>query len=240
VHEQRYGYSDLNDPVKWSTFAHVSPEKSQAWPSQIAHPQLKPRRSCGCNAGKVPLFFLDASIRPRLRSAKYQTGIESLVGGRNRIQRNHRDTAALDGFASIRTETLFGASPMTFDPLAWRSLRTGFTRSPRKWERRCAATAFSPNIKERRDYSCAVFDAAGEVLAMGDHMPVHLGSMPMSVASANRRGSSLDRLTLALLTILTPGERICPTDDGDACLRPAASRRCFMWPTRASRGHRSA
>ncbi len=45
-------------------------------------------------------------------------------------------------------------------------------------------TAFSPNIKERRDYSCAVFDAAGQVLAMGDHMPVHLGSMPMSVRSA--------------------------------------------------------
>jgi len=42
-------------------------------------------------------------------------------------------------------------------------------------------TAFSPNIKERRDYSCAVFDGAGQVIAMGDHMPVHLGSMPMSV-----------------------------------------------------------
>ena len=45
-------------------------------------------------------------------------------------------------------------------------------------------TAFSPNIKERHDYSCAVFDAAGEVIAMGDHMPVHLGSMPMSVRAA--------------------------------------------------------
>jgi len=45
-------------------------------------------------------------------------------------------------------------------------------------------TAFSPNIKERRDYSCAVFDGRGEVLAMGDHMPVHLGSMPMSVRAA--------------------------------------------------------
>lgn len=44
--------------------------------------------------------------------------------------------------------------------------------------------AFSPNIKERRDYSCAVFNGAGEVLAMGDHMPVHLGSMPMSVHAA--------------------------------------------------------
>src|SRR5438270_3341531 len=45
-------------------------------------------------------------------------------------------------------------------------------------------TAFSPNIKGRRDYSCAVFDRAGEVIAMGDHMPVHLGSMPMSVRAA--------------------------------------------------------
>jgi len=45
-------------------------------------------------------------------------------------------------------------------------------------------SGFSPNIKERRDYSCAVFDAKVEVLAMGDHMPVHLGSMPMSVEAA--------------------------------------------------------
>jgi len=45
-------------------------------------------------------------------------------------------------------------------------------------------SAFSPNIKERRDYSCAVFDGQGRVVAMGDHMPVHLGSMPMSVAAA--------------------------------------------------------
>ena len=51
-------------------------------------------------------------------------------------------------------------------------------------------TAFSPNIKERRDYSSAVFDREGRVIAMGDDMPVHLGSMPMSVRAA------LDKLTL--------------------------------------------
>jgi N-methylhydantoinase B/oxoprolinase/acetone carboxylase alpha subunit len=47
-------------------------------------------------------------------------------------------------------------------------------------------TSFSPNIKERRDYSCAVYDAAAETIAMGDHMPVHLGAMPASVAEALR------------------------------------------------------
>ena len=45
-------------------------------------------------------------------------------------------------------------------------------------------TSYSANIKERRDYSCAIFDGLGRVIAMGDHMPVHLGSMPMSVQSA--------------------------------------------------------
>ncbi len=56
-------------------------------------------------------------------------------------------------------------------------------------------TSFSPNIKERRDYSCAVFDSRGQVIAMGDHMPVHLGSMPMSVAAAIEQ-CALDRSPL--------------------------------------------
>jgi N-methylhydantoinase B len=47
-------------------------------------------------------------------------------------------------------------------------------------------TAYSANIKERRDYSCAVYDAAGDTVAMGDHMPVHLGAMPLSVREATR------------------------------------------------------
>jgi N-methylhydantoinase B/oxoprolinase/acetone carboxylase alpha subunit len=45
-------------------------------------------------------------------------------------------------------------------------------------------TSYSANIKERRDYSCAVYDARGETVAMGDHMPVHLGAMPLSVSAA--------------------------------------------------------
>src|SRR5580658_2609419 len=59
-------------------------------------------------------------------------------------------------------------------------------------------SAFSPNIKERRDYSCAVYDADGRVLAMGDHMPVHLGSMPASVAAA-RAAFDLEPGDIALL-----------------------------------------
>jgi len=44
--------------------------------------------------------------------------------------------------------------------------------------------SFSPNIKERLDFSCAVFDAQGRMVAQAAHIPVHLGSMPASVAAA--------------------------------------------------------
>jgi N-methylhydantoinase B len=43
-------------------------------------------------------------------------------------------------------------------------------------------SAFSPNIKERRDYSCAVCTAAGELLAQAAHIPVHLGALPRTMA----------------------------------------------------------
>ncbi len=45
-------------------------------------------------------------------------------------------------------------------------------------------TSFSPNIKERKDFSCAVFNKNGDLIAQAAHIPVHLGSMPMSVKYA--------------------------------------------------------
>lgn len=47
--------------------------------------------------------------------------------------------------------------------------------------------AYSPNIKERRDYSCAVFDAEGRMVAQAAHIPVHLGAMPVAVRFARER-----------------------------------------------------
>ncbi len=45
-------------------------------------------------------------------------------------------------------------------------------------------SAVSPNIKERRDFSCALFSANGELFAQAAHIPVHLGSAPLSVRAA--------------------------------------------------------
>ncbi|MBV9294786.1 MAG: hydantoinase B/oxoprolinase family protein, partial [Acidobacteriaceae bacterium] len=77
------------------------------------------------------------------------------------------------------------------DPIELALFKSAFHSIAEEMGAALRRTAFSPNIKERRDYSSAVFDQSGNVVAMGDDMPVHLGSMPMSVRAA------LDKLTLA-------------------------------------------
>ncbi|HEX8559593.1 MAG TPA: hydantoinase B/oxoprolinase family protein [Pyrinomonadaceae bacterium] len=73
-----------------------------------------------------------------------------------------------------------------FDPTTLEIYRALYTSVAEEMGLTLRRTAHSPNIKERRDYSCAVFDEAGRVVAQGDHMPVHLGSMPLAVAAALR------------------------------------------------------
>ncbi len=71
-----------------------------------------------------------------------------------------------------------------WDPITLEVFRNLFYSVAEEMGVTLCRTSFSPNIKERRDYSCAVFDAAGHMVAQGEHMPVHLGSMPMSVEAA--------------------------------------------------------
>jgi N-methylhydantoinase B len=53
-------------------------------------------------------------------------------------------------------------------------------------------TSFSPNIKERMDASCAVFDADGELVAQAEHVPVHLGSMLKAIRQVLDRVGKID------------------------------------------------
>jgi N-methylhydantoinase B len=73
-----------------------------------------------------------------------------------------------------------------FDPTTLEIYRALYTSVAEEMGVALRRTSFSPNIKERRDYSSAVFDSTGREIAQGDHMPVHLGSMPMAVAAALR------------------------------------------------------
>src|SRR5215510_2020634 len=73
---------------------------------------------------------------------------------------------------------------MRINPIEFEILKNLFVSIAEEMGVTLCRTAFSPNIKERLDYSCAIYDAAGETIAQGDHMPVHLGAMPLSVRAA--------------------------------------------------------
>lgn len=73
---------------------------------------------------------------------------------------------------------------MHADPIEFEIFKNLFVSIAEEMGVTLCRTGFSPNIKERLDYSCAIYDADGETIAQGDHMPVHLGAMPLSVRAA--------------------------------------------------------
>jgi N-methylhydantoinase B len=85
------------------------------------------------------------------------------------------------------------------DPVRIEVFRHLFTALAEEMGAALRSAAFSPNIKERRDYSCALFSPAGVTVAQGDHMPVHLGAMPMSVAAALEALPSLEEGDVVIL-----------------------------------------
>jgi 5-oxoprolinase (ATP-hydrolysing) len=73
-------------------------------------------------------------------------------------------------------------------------------------------TASSVNIKERLDYSCALFDGAARLVANAPHMPVHLGSMGASVAAViETHGADLRPGDASCSTRPITAARTCPT-----------------------------
>src|SRR4051795_3195454 len=57
-------------------------------------------------------------------------------------------------------------------------------------------SAFSANIKERRDCSTALFDERGRMIVQAEHIPVHLGAMPDAVAAVMREEPALDDVVI--------------------------------------------
>ena len=75
---------------------------------------------------------------------------------------------------------------MKFDPIEMELFKNIFISISEEMGAVLGRTALSPNIKERKDFSCALFTRRGETLAQGSHIPVHLGAMPLSVQEAIR------------------------------------------------------
>jgi len=72
----------------------------------------------------------------------------------------------------------------SFDPIELELFKNIFTSISEEMGAVLGRTALSPNIKERKDFSCALFNPQGETFAQGSHIPVHLGAMPLSVRAS--------------------------------------------------------
>lgn len=75
---------------------------------------------------------------------------------------------------------------MTVDAISLEVFKNLFASVAEEMGAALRRASFSPNIKERLDFSCAVFDSEARMIAQAAHIPVHLGSMPASVACALR------------------------------------------------------
>ncbi|MFW9912750.1 MAG: hydantoinase B/oxoprolinase family protein [Candidatus Thorarchaeota archaeon] len=88
---------------------------------------------------------------------------------------------------------------MIEDPIAFEVIKNALISVSREMSVTLRKTAFSPNIKERRDCSCALFDTDGRLVAQSKDIPVHLGAMPLSVKSCiEATGDDLVEGTMAL------------------------------------------
>ena len=73
---------------------------------------------------------------------------------------------------------------MNYDPVRLEIFKHLFAAIAEEMGTVLRKASYSPNIKERRDFSCAIFDGQGRMIAQAAHIPVHLGSMPLSVKAA--------------------------------------------------------
>jgi 5-oxoprolinase (ATP-hydrolysing) len=87
----------------------------------------------------------------------------------------------------VRARTTRRSSRVAVDPIMLEIFNNAFMNIAEQMGLRLQNTAHSVNIKERLDFSCALFDASGALIANAPHMPVHLGSMSDSIASLIQR-----------------------------------------------------
>jgi 5-oxoprolinase (ATP-hydrolysing) len=109
--------------------------------------------------------------------------------GTNMVEPGWR--ARIDGMANLileRTESasVAPAAGTTADPVLLEVMSNLFMSVADQMGATLALTSWSVNIKERFDFSCAIFDEAGDLVANAPHVPVHLGSMSAAIKTVMR------------------------------------------------------
>ena len=191
-HEARFGYADPDAPVELVTLR-LTLTQPQEERELLVPEQPKPH---------TPHTTLDIDLGHGLtpttviRRADLRDGAGPIVvteySGTTLVPHGwtatDHDHLVLQRGAGLRPRVARGALPprseVRMNAIELEIFRNVYASIAEEMGATLMRAAFSPNIKERRDYSCAIFDASGEMVEQAAHIPVHLGSTPMSVRAA--------------------------------------------------------
>ncbi|WP_243405121.1 hydantoinase B/oxoprolinase family protein [Pelagivirga sediminicola] len=194
AHEAEFGFADPDARI---VIESAEIEGQAADPAADPEPQAAPERAEAETAATVPVFsggqWHDAAVvrREALTPGRYIAGPALVIEANQTVVVEPGWTAevsAHDHIVMTRSEAARrdNAVGTEADPVLLEVFNNLFMNIAEQMGVALQKTARSVNIKERLDFSCAVFDADGALVANAPHMPVHLGSMDRSVETVIR------------------------------------------------------
>ncbi len=181
------------------TFGHSSPDSAVEvvnlrLRSSARDFELRPARIARSRSGQTPVRRMPVMVGDRLREVPVYSRDAMAAGMRYRgpmVIVELSATAYVSPEFSLRAGRLRQPSPgdamkpeLALDAVGFAVMNNRLAAIAEEMGVVLGQTAFSPNIKERHDFSCALFDGSGELVAQAAHIPVHLGSTPLSVRAA--------------------------------------------------------
>ncbi|WP_338501039.1 hydantoinase B/oxoprolinase family protein [Sphingomonas kaistensis] len=190
LHRQRFGYTDDSAPVIVEALV-AEAVGGTALPGSLSHP-------AGHGATATKHGDWDCYQRAELADDQQIAGPALILDAASTtvVEEGWTAARAHDG-SLILTRTAPLASQRTagreVDPVRLEIFNNLFMAVAEEMGVALQATATSVNIKERLDFSCAIFDAEGALIANAPHIPVHLGSMGESIRTIiEARGDGQD------------------------------------------------
>jgi 5-oxoprolinase (ATP-hydrolysing) len=207
LHEQRFGHSHPEQPVRIVALR----VKAVLHPPAPALPLLPPATGDASTAllGERAMVFARGQLTARVYERERLYPGHCVSGPALLVQ---MDSTVLlppgwEGCVDARGNLLVtwqeqerpDVQTSEVDPVSLEIFKHLFASAAEEMGVTLGRSAYSPNIKERKDYSCACFDATGRLIAQAAHIPVHLGAMPASVQAAIERFHTFDPGDVILL-----------------------------------------
>jgi 5-oxoprolinase (ATP-hydrolysing) len=193
VSVEAIGASDAPTEVAPATRARSGPAQSADTAPQAADTASKAADTVDMHSGgkshRTPVFLRDA-LQPgdKLRGPAIiaEANATTVVEPGWQAEVTRLDHLVLKRIEARPVRTAIGT---TVDPVMLEVFNNLYMSIAEQMGLRLEATAYSVNIKERLDFSCALFDAQGQLIANAPHLPVHLGSMGESIKTVMRENA---------------------------------------------------